>query len=125
MKKQILLVEDEPTIQKLLYFVLSKEFVLQTASNGYEAFLLLETHRIPDLIIMDWVMPHLDGKSFLKSLKVSGFYSEIPIIVLSASENIDDELNSLPYSVEKCLRKPFDPIILKQTIADTFKANAY
>ncbi|SEK62600.1 response regulator [Parapedobacter koreensis] len=125
MKKQILLVEDEPTIQRLLYFLLSKDFDLRIAGNGYEAFLLLEAHRIPDLIIMDWVMPHLDGKSFLKCLKVSGFYCDIPVIVLSASENINEELNGLPYAVDKCLRKPFDPIILKQAIAETFNTNAY
>ncbi|WP_257668222.1 response regulator [Parapedobacter tibetensis] len=121
MKKKILLVEDEPTIQKLLHFVLSKEFDLEIASNGYEAFLWLENRQIPDLIIMDWIMPQMDGKSFLKCIKVSGLYSEIPIIVLSASDDVADELSNLPYSVNQCLSKPFDPTVLKQTIANIFK----
>ncbi len=125
MKKKILLVEDEPTIQRLLHFILSKEFDVQATANGYEAFLWLESQEIPDLIIMDWLMPQMDGKSFLKCLKVSGLYSEIPVIVLSASENIIDELSGLPYSVNKCLRKPFDPLVLKETIGHIFNASTY
>lgn len=125
MKKTILLVEDEPSIQKLLYFVLSKEFNIHVASNGYEAFVWLENRQIPDLIIMDWVMPFMDGKSFLKCIKVSGLYSEIPVIILSASENIIEELNQLPYSVNKCLHKPFDPIVLKETIGNIINASIY
>lgn len=125
MKKKILLVEDEPTIQRLLHFILSKEFDVQATANGYEAFLWLESQKVPDLIIMDWVMPQMDGKSFLKCLKVSGLYSEIPVIVLSASENIIEELGGLPYSVNKCLRKPFDPVVLKETIGGIFKTPTY
>jgi len=125
MKKKILLVEDEPTIQRLLHFILSKEFDVQATANGYEAFLWLEKQEIPDLIIMDWVMPQMDGKSFLKCLKVSGLYCEIPVIVLSASENIIEEVGGLPYSVNQCLHKPFDPIVLKETIVSIFKTPTY
>ncbi|MFC7523390.1 response regulator [Parapedobacter sp. GCM10030251] len=125
MKKRILLVEDEPTIQRLLHFILSKEYDVQATANGYEAFLWLESRQIPDLIIMDWVMPQMDGRSFLKCLKVSGLYSEIPVIVLSASENVIEELSGLPYSVNNFLSKPFDPIILKETIRSIFKTSTY
>ncbi|MFC3196187.1 response regulator [Parapedobacter deserti] len=125
MKKKILLIEDEPTIQRLLCFILSKDFEVQVAANGYEAFRWLEQRHIPDLIIMDWVMPHMDGKSFLKCIKISGVYSGIPVIVLSASTNILEELGQLPYSVNKCLHKPFDPLILKETIGNIFNASAY
>jgi len=125
MKKKILLVEDEPTIQRLLYFILSNEFDVQTAANGFEAFLWLERHPIPDLIIMDWVMPQMDGKSFLKCVKISGLYSEIPVIVLSASESIIEELDHQPYSVNTCLRKPFDPLVLKEAIENIFNIPTY
>lgn len=118
MKKKILLVEDEPTIRKLLQFILSKEFDVKSTVNGYEAFLRLENRDIPDLIILDWIMPQMDGNVFLKCLKVSGLYSEIPVIVLSASENIQEELNRLPYTVNCCLSKPFDPLKLKEVIGD-------
>ncbi|MGK6353296.1 response regulator [Parapedobacter sp. DT-150] len=125
MKKKILLIEDEPTIQRLLSFILSTEFDVQVAANGYEAFLWLESRQIPDLIIMDWVMPHMDGKAFLKCIKVSGVYSEIPIIVLSASENVLEEVSNVQHPVNNCLHKPFDPTLLKKAIENIFNANTY
>lgn len=125
MKKKILLVEDEPTIHRLLHFILSKEFDVRSTNNGYEAFLWLEKQAIPDLIIMDWMMPQMDGRSFLKCLKVSGLYSEIPVIILSASEHIQEELNDLPYAINHCLHKPFDPLKLKETIENIFNASTY
>jgi len=125
MKKKILLVEDEPTIQRLLHFILAKEFHVQAAGNGYEAFLWLESQEIPDLIIMDWMMPQMDGKSFLKYLKISGLYSDIPVIVLSASESIAEEMDGLSYAVDTCLQKPFDPIVLKETIENILNTSTY
>lgn len=125
MKKKILLVEDEPTIQRLLLFILSRDYDVQAMPNGYEAFLYLEKNNIPDLIIMDWVMPQMDGNAFLKCLKVSGLYCEIPVIVLSASKSIVEELDNLPYSISYYLRKPFDPLKLKDTIENIFNTSPY
>ena len=126
MKRKILLVEDEPTIQRLLYFILSEEFDVQTAANGYEAFLWLENqYHTPDLIIMDWVMPQMDGRTFLKYLKVSGLYMEIPVIILSASKNISEELDNLPYAVNQCIYKPFDPLVLKSSIENILNIPTY
>lgn len=117
-KRKILLIEDEPTIRKLLQFILSNEFDVQVASNGYDAFLQLENRNIPDLIIMDWVMPHMDGKAFLKCIKVSGLYCEIPIIVLSSLKELAEELRLLPYSVTRSFSKPFNPVELKESIVE-------
>ena len=125
MKRRILLVEDEPTIQRLLHFVLSRDFDIQSTANGYEAFLWLEQREIPDLIIMDWMMPQMDGGTFLKYLKVSGLYCEIPVIVLSASEAVRRELSDFPHPVNHCLHKPFDPLKLKDTIGNIFNTSTY
>lgn len=125
MKKKILLVEDEPTIHRLLHFILSKEYDVRSVTNGFEAFVWMERQDIPDLIILDWMMPQMDGRTFLKSLKVSGLYSEIPVIVLSASEGIQQELDNLPYPISHCLHKPFDPRTLKATIGNIFNATTY
>ncbi len=121
MKKKILLVEDSASTQKLLYFMLSKEYEVFVTSNGYEAFLWLEqTKHIPDLIIMDWIMPYMDGKSFLKCIKVSGLYSEIPVIVLSSSMEVKDDIKLMSCTVSKSLSKPFNPLELKESICEIF-----
>lgn len=121
MKKKILLIEDSTSTQKLLYFILSKEYDVFVTSNGYEAFLWLEqTKYIPDLIIMDWIMPYMDGKSFLKCIKVSGLYSEIPVIVLSSSMEVKEEVRLMSYTISKSLSKPFNPLELMESISEIF-----
>lgn len=125
MRKNILIVEDKPNIQRVLHFILSKEFDVQSTVDGYEAFFYLENKGIPDLIIMDWDTTPMDGKSFLKCLKVSGLYCDIPCFVVSASTNITEELERVPYSVDYCLRKPFDPIKLREAIENIFNTSPY
>lgn len=125
MKKKILLVEDEPTIQKLLFFMLSKDFEIHVAANGYDAFLWLESQRMPDLIITDWMMPHMDGPTFLKCIRVSGLYSDIPVIILSSLESLPEEVGKLPHPVKGYFHKPFDPIALKETIGHVFNTSIY
>ena len=77
-------------------------------------------HRVnPDLIIVDLDMPCFNGKEFINSLKISGFYREIPILVLSNKEEFISFVNDVPTNrIEGFIRKPFNPIRLKETIED-------
>jgi DNA-binding response OmpR family regulator len=115
-KKQILIVDDEPSILKLLNFILSKSYRIHAAGSGYKAHLWLEEGNFPDIIILDLHMPHFDGTSFLKSIKISGFYREIPVIILSAADDLDNVVLNLPFQVEGYFPKPFNPEILKDKI---------
>lgn len=115
-KKQILLVDDEPSILKLLNFILSKEYQIHAMESGYKAHLWLEEGNFPDIIILDLHMPHFDGTSFLKSIKISGFYREIPVIILSAAEDLDKIVLNIPFKVEAYFPKPFNPETLKNKI---------
>ncbi|MBB6498090.1 response regulator transcription factor [Pedobacter cryoconitis] len=116
-KKQILIVDDEPSILKLLHFILSKEYRIHAVESGYKAHLWLEDGNFPDIIILDLHMPHFDGTSFLKSIKISGFYREIPVIILSAAEDLDQIVLNIPFKVEGYFPKPFNPEILKNKIS--------
>jgi len=116
-KKQILIVDDEPSILKLLNFILSKQYTIHAFESGYKAHLWLEDGNFPDIIILDLHMPHFDGTSFLKSIKISGFYREIPVIILSAAEDLNGIVANLPFTVEAYFPKPFNPESLKEEIA--------
>ncbi len=116
-KKQVLIVDDEPSILKLLNFILSKQYSIHAVESGYRAHLWLEDGNFPDIIILDLHMPHFDGTSFLKSIKISGYYREIPIIILSAAEDLDKVVANLPFKVEAYFPKPFNPENLKEEIA--------
>lgn len=126
-KKQVLIVDDEPSILKLLDFILAKEYDIHAFTSGYTAHLWLEDGNFPDIIILDLQMPHFDGTSFLKSVKISGFYNEIPVIILSAAENLDDVIKGLNFHVEGYFPKPFNPEMLKNKISNvlTETANLY
>lgn len=116
-KKQILIVDDEPSILKLLHFILSKEYSIHAVESGYKAHLWLEEGNFPDIIILDLHMPHFDGTSFLKSIKISGFYREIPVIILSAADDLDEIVLNIPFKVEAHFPKPFNPEVLKNKIS--------
>jgi DNA-binding response OmpR family regulator len=116
MKKQILIVDDELSILKLLNFVLSKDYDLIIKNSGVDAFNWLEEGNDPDLIISDLHMPYFDGSSFIRNLKVSGFYRDTPVILLSGAEDLDKKVNELSIKVESYIQKPFNPDQLKAII---------
>jgi len=122
-KKQILIVDDEPSILKLLNFILAKQYEIHAVNSGYRAHLWLEDGNFPDIVILDLHMPHFDGSSFLKSIKISGFYREIPVIILSAAEDLDKIVVNLPFKVESHFPKPFNPENLKSEIARVLNLN--
>jgi len=116
MKKQILVVDDEISILKLLNFVLSKDYELIIKNSGVEAIDWLEQGNDPDLIISVLQMPYFDGSSFVRNLKISGYYRDTPVILLSGAENLEEKINEMQIKVESFLEKPFNPATLKSRI---------
>jgi len=113
MKQTILIVDDEPTILKLLEFVLSKEYHIILKYNGFEAVQWLEEGNKPDLIILDINMPYFNGPEFLKSIKISGIFSDIPVIVLTGTADPQQVKQQLGFEVNHIFQKPFNPTKLK------------
>lgn len=116
MKDRILIVDDEPTILKLLEFVLAKDYDTILKSNGYEAVQWLENGNKPDLIILDIHMPYFNGPEFLKSIKISGVFSTIPVIILTGTSDVAKLKDELTFSVDEIIQKPFNPTKLKDAV---------
>ena len=121
MKKQILVVDDDVSILKLLNFILSKEYTVVMKSSGIEAFSWLEEGNYPELIISDLQMPYFDGTSFIRNLKISGFYRDTPVIVLSGEHDIKEQVENMPFAIEGYINKPFNPSGLQEAISNVFK----
>ena len=88
-KKEIklLIVDDEPEIGDLLSYNFRKRgFEVQTACNGFTGIAVLEKF-LPDVIILDIMMPYVNGISMCKELKADQRYKDIPVLILSATSN--------------------------------------
>ncbi len=120
-KKQILIVDDEVSILKLLNFVLSVEYDLVIKTSGVEALSWLEEGHSPALIMSDLEMPYFDGSSFIYNLKISGFYRDTPVIILSGASNLPDRVAQMPFELDDFIQKPFNPTRLKEVILNVFR----
>lgn len=120
MRKQILVVDDEISIHKLLEFTLAKEYNVVIKQNGAEALLWLEDGNKPDLIISDLEMPYIDGESLIRNLKISGFYRDTPVILMSGSNDLESIVERMPYKADRIFKKPFNPTEINSFITASF-----
>lgn len=109
MKKQILAVDDDSSIRELLEFLLRNNYNVITKKDGMEAMMWLSEGNIPDLIITDIDMPRLNGYEFFKNVRGSGFYRDIPIMVISGLENSKFIITCLQQGADDYILKPFNP----------------
>jgi len=111
--KKILVIEDSLPVRKILEHVLGKENEVILTTNGAEALDWLQKETIPDLIICDIQMPVMSGEEFVVEIKSSGFFRDIPIIMLSGIESSSERIKMLKMGVNDYLVKPFNPEELK------------
>jgi len=111
-KALILVVEDEPTIQELIKFNLeSVQYRVITCDRGEETESLVEEHK-PDLILLDIMLPGIDGLEVCKRLQINQKNKSIPIIILSALNEEVDVVTGLELGACDYISKPFSPPIL-------------
>ena len=105
----VLVIEDDPYLQKILKQCLKDSFVVVIYQNGLEAFKYLQEGNIPDIITTDLNVPGLKGIDFLKQVKSSGFFSSIPVVILSADDSTDTRINCFEQGADDFISKPFNP----------------
>lgn len=103
----ILVADDDQKLLKMVRRTLVYEgFTVITASTGREALAKIET-QLPDLVVLDWMMPELDGLDVLKRLRVER--ADIPVLMLTARDAIEDRVAGLDEGADDYLVKPFAP----------------
>jgi len=108
----VLLVEDEPAQREVLAYNLEAEgFVVQRATHGEEA-LMMVAESPPDLILLDWMMPHVSGLEVCRRLKMRPETRAIPIIMLSARSEEVDKVRGLETGADDYVIKPYSIIEL-------------
>ena len=103
----VLLVEDEPAQREVLSYNLNAEgFEVITADNGEDALMLVE-ESAPDLILLDWMMPHVSGIEVCRRLRARPETRGIPIIMLSARSEEMDKVRGLETGADDYVIKPY------------------
>lgn len=115
-KPVILIVEDEPDIQELIQYHLVKEgYETLLASNGKEALEAVQTKE-PDLVLLDLMLPEVNGIEVLKTIRFVWGLKELPIIIVSARTDETDIITALELGSDNYLSKPFSPKVLAANV---------
>lgn len=105
----ILVVDDDPNIVRIVRVKLERNGLrVDAAANGREALVCIENAR-PDLILLDVMMPVMDGLELVQKLKDSSDLRTIPVFLLTARGQMDDKKTAYRIGVEDYITKPFSP----------------
>jgi two-component system, OmpR family, response regulator MprA len=103
----VLVVDDDPKLQRMLQRTLAYEgFQVRSATNGYEALAQVQAQR-PDVMVLDWLMPGLDGLGVLERLRTAG--DKTLILMLTARDAVESRVEGLESGADDYLVKPFAP----------------
>jgi CheY-like chemotaxis protein len=118
MAYKILVVDDEPTIVRLMEFILARQgHEMLVAVNGQEALEHIRAHA-PDLVLLDIMMPRIDGYEVARALRADPATADLPIIMLSAKAQEEDIRKGVEVGVDEYITKPFSPEHLVHVVAD-------
>ncbi len=117
--RKVLVVDDEPNIVKAVDFLLSQNgFITQKAYNGLEALSYIDTFR-PDLIVLDVMMPGMDGFQVAKNIRSNPANADMLIIFLTAKGTNRDKMQGYDLGGDIYITKPFDNDELVQAVSET------
>ena len=109
MKEKILVVEDDNSISELIKIHLIKNnFDYLIVADGEDAILSIENF-MPDLVILDWMVPSLSGIEILKRLRLKSEFADLPVLMLTAKNSEQDKILGFESGVDDYLTKPFIP----------------
>ena len=121
-QKQILVVEDNQINREMLKEILSEEYCVLEAENGLEALEILQRHRDDvALILLDMVMPMMDGFAFLDRIKADPELALVPVIVMTQNDSKEDEIAALAHGATDFVPKPYRPQVILHRVASIIK----
>ena len=110
-KRKILVVEDDSDVRNYLQHELQRYFVIESANDGKEALEKVDFEK-PELIVTDAIMPVMDGFELIRHIRSNDEWNDIPIIMLTALTNEEDNLKGIKAGAEAYIRKPFSSALL-------------
>ncbi len=105
----VLLIEDEQPIRDMIRFALSREGIDMVEAADVDSARKVLSSCLPDLILLDWMLPEISGINFLKEIKKKPELAKIPIIMLTAKASEEDKIVGLEAGADDYVTKPFSP----------------
>jgi DNA-binding response OmpR family regulator len=116
MARTVLVVDDDPKIVRVVEINLTQAgYQVRTAADGEQALAAVTQER-PDLVLLDVMMPRLDGFETLKRLKADPALTDIPVVMLTARAQDEDVFEGYGTGAQWYLTKPFEPEELRQVV---------
>jgi PleD family two-component response regulator len=115
-KKTILVVDDAKENINILGELLKEDYNVRAAINGEKALVIAASENKPDLILLDVVMPGMDGHEVCKRLKADITTKDIPIIFITGKSDEKDELTGFEIGAVDYVTKPFNPVVVKARV---------
>lgn len=118
----ILVVEDNDINREILDSILSDDYKLIFAENGKIGLQLFKQYASEiDLVLLDIIMPVMDGYQVLEAVREDPMLRDIPIVVTTANDGMDDEVRSLQLGASDFVRKPYNPVVVRLRVESIFK----
>ncbi|WP_319764126.1 HD domain-containing phosphohydrolase [Maridesulfovibrio sp.] len=111
-KKVVLVVDDKPENIGVLHGILGNEYTIKAATNGEKAIAVAKTAPVPDIILLDIMMPGMDGYKVCRILKADPSTSKIPVIFVTAMIGVEDETKGFEVGGVDYITKPVSPSIV-------------
>ncbi|VVB53139.1 Chemotaxis protein CheY [uncultured archaeon] len=112
---KILVADDDKNVINIIRYSIGDQYEILEAANGKEALGMVFA-RSPDIMVLDIMMPEMDGYMVCKELKEHDSTRNLPIIILSAKATIEDKLKAIGFGIDDYMIKPFDPRELEARI---------
>jgi len=124
MKPKVLIVDDDPINIELLEGYLSKEYDILKAFDGKKALIIVESNP-PDIILLDLIMPGINGYQVCKKLKDDPKTNHIPIIIVTSLHETEDRNKAIEAGADDFITKPFDIIELSVRVKSHLRTKLY
>ena len=115
-RKTVLLVDDAPANIQVVTSILKDIYKIRVATNGAKALVLAKDTPLPELVLLDVMMPQMDGYEVCTRLKADPETQDIPVIFLTGQTEIEDETKGFEVGAVDYIHKPFSPAVVKARV---------
>jgi sigma-B regulation protein RsbU (phosphoserine phosphatase) len=115
-QKTVLVIDDAPANIQIVNSILKDIYKIRIATSGSKALELVKVAPLPDLVLLDVVMPEMDGYEVCKSLKMDPETRDIPVIFLTGQTEVEDETKGFDVGAVDYIHKPFSPAVVKARV---------